>query len=103
MRRALAASGSCRSAGRPRPRPPAPELAVGAGLHHVWLRRAGEGTVRLRVVVDGAEVGRTDASNRSGWRVDRFDTARFAGRPGTVRFEIASDHPQSRCFGFAAE
>jgi hypothetical protein len=79
------------------------ELAVGAGLHHVWLRRDGEGVVRLRVLVDGREVGRTEASNRSGWRVDRFDTSAQAGRPGTVRFEITSDKPFSRHFGFAAE
>jgi hypothetical protein len=79
------------------------ELAVGAGLHHVWLRKGGEGKVRLRVLVDGHEVGRTEASNRTGWRVDRFDTAAFAGRPGTVRFEITSDKPYSRHFGFAAE
>jgi hypothetical protein len=79
------------------------ELAVGAGLHHVWMRKGGEGTVELRVLANGAEVGRTQASNRSGWRVDRFDTARFAGAPATVRFEITSAQPAARCFGFAAE
>lgn len=79
------------------------ELAVGTGLHHVWLRKLGEGTVRLRVLVDGAEVGRASATNRSGWRVDRFDTNRRAGRPGTVRFEITADKAFSRHFGFAAE
>jgi hypothetical protein len=79
------------------------ELAVGAGLHHVWLRKVGDGVVRLRVLVDGREVGRTEASNRSGWRVDHFDTTALAGRPATVRFEITSDRPFSRHFGFAAE
>jgi hypothetical protein len=79
------------------------ELAVGAGLHHVWLRKYGDGTVKLRVLVDGREVGRTEASNRSGWRVDRFDTGAFAGKPATVRFEITSDKPFSRHFGFSAE
>jgi hypothetical protein len=79
------------------------ELAVGAGLHHVWLRKAGDGTVDLRVVVNGSEVGRASASNRSGWHVDRFDTARFAGAPATVRFEITSARPLSRHFGFTAE
>jgi hypothetical protein len=79
------------------------ELAVGAGLHHVWLRKYGDGTVSLRVLVDGKEVGRSEASNRSGWRVDRFDTSAFAGHPGTVRFEITSARPFSRHFGFAAE
>jgi hypothetical protein len=79
------------------------ELAVGTGLHHVWLRKYGDGTVNLRVLVDGKEVGRSEASNRSGWRVDRFDTSAFAGHPGTVRFEITSARPFSRHFGFAAE
>jgi antitoxin (DNA-binding transcriptional repressor) of toxin-antitoxin stability system len=79
------------------------ELAVGAGLHHVWLRKYGDGVVKLRVLVDGREVGRTEASNRSGWRVDHFDTSALAGRSGTVRFEITSDKPFSRHFGFAAE
>jgi hypothetical protein len=79
------------------------ELAVGSGLHHVWLRKYGDGTVRLRVLVDGREIGHTEASNRSGWRVDRFDTTAFAGHPGTVRFEITSSKPYSRHFGFAAE
>ena len=79
------------------------ELVVGGGLHHVWLRKYGDGTVKLRVLVDGREVGRTEASNRSGWRVDRFDTGAFAGKPATVRFEITSDKPFSRHFGFAAE
>jgi hypothetical protein len=79
------------------------ELAVGSGLHHVWLRKYGEGTVKLRVLVDGREVGRTEASNRSGWRLDRFDTATAAGQPATVRFEITSDKPFSRHFGFTAE
>jgi hypothetical protein len=79
------------------------ELAVGAGLHHVWQRKLGDGTVKLRVLVDGREVGRTEASNRSGWRVDRFDTAAFAGKPATVRFEITSDKPFARHFGFSAE
>jgi hypothetical protein len=79
------------------------ELAVGAGLHHVWLRKKGDGTVNLRVLIDGKEVGRSEASNRSGWRVDRFDTSAFAGHAGTVRFEITSARPFSRHFGFAAE
>jgi hypothetical protein len=79
------------------------ELAVGAGLHHVWRRRDAEGTVELRVLVDGREVGRTRASNRTGWRVDRFDTSAFARKVGTVRFELTSDQPFSRHFGFAAE
>lgn len=79
------------------------ELAVGSGLHHVWLRKAGDGAVDLRVLIAGREVGRTRATNRSGWRVDHFDTSAFAGRPATVRFEITSEKPYSRHFGFNAE
>ena len=29
------------------------ELAVGAGLHNVWRRKGGDGTVRIRALVDG--------------------------------------------------
>jgi hypothetical protein len=79
------------------------ELAIGGGLHHVWLRKYGDGLVKLRVLVDGREVGRTEAGNRSGWRVDHFDTSAFSGKPATVRFEITSDKPFSRHFGFTAE
>jgi hypothetical protein len=79
------------------------ELAVGAGLHHVWMRKLGDGTVVLRVLVDGQEVGRSVASNRSGWRVDHFDTSGRAGQAATVRFEITSSKPFARHFGFAAE
>jgi hypothetical protein len=79
------------------------ELVVGGGLHHVWLRRDGDGTVKLRVLIDGREVGRTEASNRSGWRIDRLDTGAYSGKPATVRFEITSDKPFSRHLGFTAE
>jgi hypothetical protein len=79
------------------------ELVVGGGLHHVWLRKYGDGIVKLRVLVDGKEIGHTEAGNRTGWRVDRFDTSAFASKPATVRFEITSDKPYSRHFGFTAE
>jgi hypothetical protein len=79
------------------------ELVVGGGLHHVWLRKYGDGTVKLRVLIDGKELGRTEASNRSGWRIDHFDTGARVGQPATVRFEITSDKPFSRHFGFTAE
>lgn len=79
------------------------ELVVGGGLHHVWLRKYGDGTVKLRVLVDGREIGRSEASNRSGWRVDHFDTSAFVSKPATVRFEITSEKPYSRHFGFTAE
>ncbi len=79
------------------------EIAVGAGLHHVWRRKGGDGTVVLRVLVDGQEVGRSESGNRTGWTVSRFPTATFAGRTAKVRFEITSARPASRHFGFAAE
>ncbi len=79
------------------------ELAVGSGLHHAWYRRAATGTVKLRVLVDGKPVGEDLATNRSGFSVRRFDTAAFAGKSATVRFEITSDNPDHRRFGFAAE
>jgi hypothetical protein len=79
------------------------ELAVGTGLHNVWRRKAGDGTVVLRVLVDGREIGRTESGNRTGWQVSRFPTPALAGKRATVRFEITSARPQARHFGFAAE
>jgi hypothetical protein len=79
------------------------ELAVGAGLHHVWRRKQGDGTVVVRVLVDGREIGRGESGNRTGWQVWRFPTPAFAGRTANVRFEITSARPQGRHFGFAAE
>ena len=79
------------------------ELAVGAGLHNVWLRRNGDGTVWLRVLVEGKEIGKIESSNRSGWTVARFDTTAWQGRQAPVRFEITSAKAYSRHFGFTAE
>lgn len=79
------------------------ELAVGAGLHHVWLRKLGDGVVYMRILIDGREVAREEASNRSGWRVRAIDTSARAGRAATVRFEITADRAYARHFGFAAE
>jgi hypothetical protein len=79
------------------------ELAVGAGLHNVWERKKGAGTVWLRVLIDGKEVGRFESGNRTGWQVVRMDTRAQAGRSGLVRFEISSQKPFARHFGFAAE
>jgi hypothetical protein len=79
------------------------ELAVGAGLHNVWTRKLGQGTVWLKVLIDGKEIGRFETGNRSGWQVVRLDTRAQAGRSGTVRFEITSARPYARNFGFAAE
>ncbi len=79
------------------------ELAVGAGLHNVWLRKGGTGTVKVRVLVNDREVGRVDAANFSGWTVLVFDTSSLAGQMGKVRFEITADNAASRHLGLAAE
>ena len=79
------------------------ELAVAGGLHNVWLRKAGDGKVHLRVLVDGREVGALDGTNQGGWASRRFDTSAWAGRVASVRFEITVDKAASRHFGFAAE
>jgi hypothetical protein len=79
------------------------ELAVATGLHNVWLRKSGDGKVRLRVLVDGRELGAPAATSASGWALSRFDTAATAGKPASVRFEITVDRASSRHFGFAAE
>jgi hypothetical protein len=79
------------------------ELAVGAGLHNVWLRKSGNGIVGLRVLVQGHELGHLEAGSLTGWTLRRFDTAALAGQTATVRFEITADDPSARYFGFAAE
>lgn len=79
------------------------ELTVASGLHSVWLRKLGEGKVRLRVLVDGRELGVSEATSQSGWALKSFDTAALAGKTGKVRFEITVDKANARHFGFAAE
>jgi hypothetical protein len=79
------------------------ELAVAAGLHNVWLRKSGDGTVRMRVLVDGNAVGALDAGSLSGWASRSFDTSALAGKTGIVRFEITVDRAHARHLGFAAE
>jgi hypothetical protein len=79
------------------------ELAVAGGLHNVWLRKTLEGKVRVRVLLDGHELGALEATSTSGWAVRRFDTAAMAGKTGKVRFEITVDRSPARYLGFAAE
>jgi hypothetical protein len=79
------------------------ELAVGAGLHNAWYREAAGGTVWLRVLVGGKEVGKLESTNRSAWRVARLDTSAWRGQTALVRFEITSAKAHARLFGFAAE
>jgi hypothetical protein len=79
------------------------ELAVAAGLHNVWLRKSGDGKVRLRVLVDGRELGAIEATSSSGWTLRRLDTAALAGKTADVRFEITVDKAHARHLAFAAE
>lgn len=79
------------------------ELAVAAGLHNVWLRKSGDGKVRLRVLIDGREVGTVEATSFSGWSLRSFDTTPLAGKSGSVRFEITTDNARARHLAFAAE
>jgi hypothetical protein len=79
------------------------ELAIASGLHSVWLRKLGEGKVRLRVLVDGRELGVIEATSQSGWGHKSFDTPALAGKTGKVRFEITVDKSNARHFAFAAE
>lgn len=83
--------------------PLASELVVATGLHSVWLRKLGDGKVRMRVLVDGHEMGTIETSSTSGWSLDRFGTSALEGQPVTWRFEITTDKSASRHFGFAAE
>jgi hypothetical protein len=89
------------------------ELVVATGLHDVWMRKAGQGVVDMRVVIAGgdAPVGgagtpqaaQIEATNESGWQLTHVDTTAYAGRVVDVRFEITSPAPYQRHFVFAAE
>lgn len=78
-------------------------LAVGVGLHNVWLRKAAKGTVTVRVLVAGRELGRLQAGSMTGWTLRTLDTSGLAGHTAPVRFEITADNPHSRHLGLAAE
>jgi hypothetical protein len=79
------------------------ELVVATGLHDVWMRKAAHGAVNLRVVVAGTPAAAITTTNDTGWLITRVDSAAYAGRVVTVRFEIASPAPYARHFAFAAE
>ena len=79
------------------------ELMIAAGLHNVWLRKSGDGKVRLRALANGGELGMIVAGSSSGWSLRGFDTAALAGKPAHVRFEITVDKAHGRHLGFAAE
>jgi hypothetical protein len=79
------------------------ELVVATGMHDVWARKAGDGAVDLRVVIDGALAAAITTRNDSGWLLTHVDTAAHAGRTASVRFIITSRAPYQRQFVFAAE
>jgi hypothetical protein len=67
------------------------------------MRKEAQGTVDLRVFVDGAGAGSFTTANDDGWAVRRLDTSARAGQVAAVRFEITSPAPQARHFALAAE
>jgi hypothetical protein len=69
----------------------------------VWLRKSGDGKVRLRVLASGRELGVVPATSGSGWTLLRFDTSAQAGATAPVRFEITVDRAHARHLGLAAE
>jgi hypothetical protein len=79
------------------------DLVVATGLHDVWMRKAGQGVVDLRVVIAGAPQPVIEATNDSGWQLTHVDTSAYAGRVVDVRFEITSPAPYQRHFVLAAE
>lgn len=81
----------------------ASELVVALGLHNVWLRKSGDGKVRVRVLRDGHDMGTLEATSASGWSIRRFDTSPLQGTPVRWRFEITVDRAHGRHLGFAAE
>ena len=79
------------------------ELVVATGLHDVWMRKAGQGVVDLRVVLAGAPQPVIEATNDSGWQLTHVDTSAYDGRVVDVRFEVTSPEPYQRHFVLAAE
>jgi hypothetical protein len=79
------------------------ELIVTAGLHDVWARKYGRGTVNVEVWVAGQPVTSATIGNRSGWHPIRVDTAARDGQTASVRVQISSPDPSLRNLAFAAE
>jgi hypothetical protein len=78
-------------------------LIVATGLSNVWMRKEAQGSVDLRVVVDGAVDTWFTTRNDDGWALHQFDTSARAGQVAAVRFEITSAAPRARHFALAAE
>lgn len=79
------------------------ELIVTAGLHDVWARKYGRGTVNVEVWVGGRPVASATIGNRSGWHPIRVDTGARDGQTAAVRVQISSPDPSLRNLAFAAE
>ena len=79
------------------------ELVLRAGLHDVWARKLGHGTVQVDVWMDGQWVTGARIGNRSGWTPVRIDTRARDGGRADVRLQITSSEPQLRHLAFAAE
>lgn len=79
------------------------ELIFRAGLHDVWARKLGRGTVQVDVWMDGQWVTGAVIGNRSGWAPIRIDTSARDGGTAAVRVQISARDPHLRHLAFAAE
>ena len=79
------------------------ELVVTAGLHDVWARKYGRGTVNVEVWLGQRPVANATIGNRSGWHPIRIDTRDRDGQTSSVRIQISSPEPALRNLAFAAE
>jgi len=79
------------------------ELVVTAGLHDVWARKYGRGTVNVEVWLGDRPVTSATIGNRSGWHPIRIDTSARDGQTAPVRVQISSPEPALRNLAFAAE
>ena len=79
------------------------ELVLRAGLHDVWARKLGRGTVQVDVWMDGQWVTGAVIGNRSGWAPIRIDTSARDGGTSVVRVQISARDPHLRHLAFAAE
>ena len=79
------------------------ELVVTAGLHDVWARKYGRGTVNVEVWLGDRPASSATIGNRSGWHAIRIDTSARDGQTAPVRVQISSPDPALRNLAFAAE
>jgi hypothetical protein len=79
------------------------ELVFRAGLHDVWARKLGRGTVQVDVWMDGQWVTGALVGNRSGWKPIRIDTSARDGGTSAVRVQISAPETHLRHLAFAAE